>query len=804
MSAFLRWIVGAEEEEKEWTGKKTFEGSGPNSAGSTYEGDWLGEKKHGFGEWRSNDGLAWYKGEWKENKRHGEGEFHWASGAWYRGHWRNGVKHGHGEYHGEDGGLFKGEFFDNEKHGEGVEHWPDGSWYKGKWRNNQRHGDGEYHWASGAWYKGGHYENVREGEGSLFGADGKLQYKGEWSNGKGHGTGEYHWGDGHFHQGVYVHGKAEGQGTYHWPDGATYSGLYSKGQRQASGVYVFPDGRVFEGELPRADLICLGGAGTMKFPDDGREASGRWDRASLRSKPDRNKPSVTSTAKFSGSGTISWPQSTRRYEGEWVDGVPHGLGKLTHEDGSVDSGSFINGQFVPDTVDSTSPKHEAILDFTKVDSDHKPTDSAPPPPETSGAKAGSGGTMEVDEGNHVGGSEAAPSTPSGAPARAMSSPPKLTEPTPKRLEQPGLKWVEYHGEDGTFYRGQVEDDKAEGYGEYRAMNGDHYVGQWHEGEKCGEGKLVTVDGSWYHGMWKNDVGHGEGTYHWSDGSWYTGGWKHDKLHGYGEFHWAEGSAYVGKYDDGRRVGMGTYTFDDGRSFTGDMTMEHSMTIQGKGTMTYPDGRLVEGLWSRTLLRKQPDRTKPSTPSEETPSGKGKIVWTDGSTYDGPHLDGVPHGAGGCFVAADGGIQQGDFFYGACEAPKIKEKRRLDDLKTSDAEATTTTEESDPTPHGSVRKRGRISVKDVRTSPSDVAAEGATTSASAHLAMSVLDSSGQSAQQSMPAAASSEIDKIKEENEQLRRMLEQNMLEKQRQAQQDEENLLLREQIELLKKALGNK
>ena len=94
--------------------QKTFEGSGPNSAGSTYEGDWLGEKKHGFGEWRSNDGLAWYKGEWKENKRHGEGEFHWASGAWYRGHWRNGVKHGYGEYHGEDGGTLKGEFFDNE------------------------------------------------------------------------------------------------------------------------------------------------------------------------------------------------------------------------------------------------------------------------------------------------------------------------------------------------------------------------------------------------------------------------------------------------------------------------------------------------------------------------------------------------------------------------------------------------------------------------------------------------------------------------------------------------------------------
>ena len=106
MSSFLRWIVG-QEEEKEWTGKKTFLG-GANSAGSTYDGQWLGEKKHGFGEWRSGDGLAWYKGEWEDDKRHGEGEFHWSNETWYRGNWKSGKKHGYGEYHSEDGGSYKG------------------------------------------------------------------------------------------------------------------------------------------------------------------------------------------------------------------------------------------------------------------------------------------------------------------------------------------------------------------------------------------------------------------------------------------------------------------------------------------------------------------------------------------------------------------------------------------------------------------------------------------------------------------------------------------------------------------------
>jgi hypothetical protein len=98
-------------------------------------------------------------------------------------------------------------------------------------------------------------------------------------------------------------------------------------------------------------------------------------------------------------------------------------------------------------------------------------------------------------------------------------------------------------------------------------------------------------------------------------------------------------------------------------------------MKGQGTMTYKDGRFVEGQWNPTRLRDQKDRSKPSTASRQNPSGHGKIVWTDGSTYEGPHLDGVPHGSGGIFVSAEGDIQRGDFFYGACDAAKIKSTRK---------------------------------------------------------------------------------------------------------------------------------
>ena len=102
-------------------------------------------------------------------------------------------------------------------------------------------------------------------------------------------------------------------------------------------------------------------------------------------------------------------------------------------------------------------------------------------------------------------------------------------------------------------------------------------------------------------------------------------------------------------------------------------------MKGQGSMSYTDGRFVEGYWNATRLRDQKDRAKPSVASREIPSGRGKIVWQDGSTYEGPHLDGVPHGSGGTFVSADGDIQQGDFFYGACDAAKLNHRGNVTEI-----------------------------------------------------------------------------------------------------------------------------
>ena len=447
--------------------------------------------------------------------------------------------------------------------------------------------------------------------------------------------------------------------------------MYNNGQRMAHGVYTFPDGRTFEGGLPRADLICMSGQGTMKYPDDKRVASGMWDRTKLRMKPDKDKPSVSVDVKPTGSGTVTWPNGST-YTGEFTDGVPNGAGKLYDATTNVtQEGIFENGILKVEKDSDHQHNHKLAVDLSIMKEtppspkkEELPPPPPPPPPPSQ--------PMELDA---AGSSSASTTNVSVQDDVLLKEPPKLLPISDIRLQRDGLKWVEYHGEDGSYYRGQVEDDKAEGYGEYRNSSGDVYKGQWHQGEKHGEGKMNYKNGSYYHGHWEDDVGHGEGTFCWSEGSWYAGGWKEDKLHGYGQFHWKDGCAYVGKYKEGKRAGVGTYYFKDGRKFCGDMSEGHLLTMKGQGTMSYPDGRFVEGAWNATRLRDQRDRSKPSVASRATPSGHGKIVWTDGSTYEGPHLDGVPHGSDGIFITAAGDIQRGDFFYGACDAEKIKPTRK---------------------------------------------------------------------------------------------------------------------------------
>ena len=114
---------------------------------------------------------CFYSGEWLEDKRHGYGDENYQCGSIYKGKFSNGAKQGHGTFTMSSGYTYSGEWLDNKKSGFGTEVHPNrvavfvgnfennlrsgpngiltsqnGDYYKGSWLNDQMHGVGEEHY----------------------------------------------------------------------------------------------------------------------------------------------------------------------------------------------------------------------------------------------------------------------------------------------------------------------------------------------------------------------------------------------------------------------------------------------------------------------------------------------------------------------------------------------------------------------------------------------------------------------------------------------------------------------------------
>ncbi len=83
------------------------------------------------------------------------------------------------------------------------------------------------------------------------------------------------------------------------------------------------------------------------------------------------------------------------------------------------------------------------------------------------------------------------------------------------------------------YLGDIEEEKANGYGIGIYESGSIYKGHWKDNLRHGQGIFTWRDGESYNGGYISDLRHGEGTYIWKNGEKYIGGWKEDKRHGNG-------------------------------------------------------------------------------------------------------------------------------------------------------------------------------------------------------------------------------------------------------------------------------
>jgi hypothetical protein len=128
-----------------------------------------------------------------------------------------------------------------------------------------------------------------------------------------------------------------------------------------------------------------------------------------------------------------------------------------------------------------------------------------------------------------------------------------------------------------------------------------------------------------------------------DGRVYTGQRNgKGKIEGKGLMTWPNGDRYDGMWKKGLMDGEGTYTYATaGYSYSGQWSKGF---IKGHGTFRFNNGNVMEGDWTAMG------------------TGTGYLVFADGTRYDGPFVNGAPHGQG-IKVWANGDRYEGQFVMG---------------------------------------------------------------------------------------------------------------------------------------------
>jgi len=210
---------------------------------------------------------------------------------------------------------------------------------------------------------------------------------------------------------------------------------------------------------------------------------------------------------------------------------------------------------------------------------------------------------------------------------------------------------------GDFYEGEWANDKYHGFGrhvytciKYHAGDSRYastsykdrevYEGDFVDNRKHGKGKVTYANGDFYEGDWVNDKYHGFGLLS-KDGNTFEGNWVDGKLHGFGRYAFPDGSVYEGDFVDNRKHGKGKVTHVNDESYEGDWVSDK---YHGLGRYVFKNGNIYEGEF---IGGKQ---------------SKGKFLSKDGSVCEGDWVDGKLHGFGR-YTTPDGSVYEGEWIDG---------------------------------------------------------------------------------------------------------------------------------------------
>lgn len=272
-----------------------------------------------------------------------------------------------------------------------------------------------------------------------------------------------------------------------------------------------------------------------------------------------------------GKGRIEYPNGDVQ-EGEWKDDKPNGYGKATFSKGTIYEGEFKNWKrnghgkmifssgdiYEGEWKDDLKNGHGIITYSDGFVYEGEFINDMPVPLGTAVLKFPNGKKYEGECKNGV---------PSG----------KGTMIYPNGMIYEG-EFIDGKREgsctiklpNGRVFEGNNVDGKPNGYGVLIISNREKYEGYWQDGKKSGQGKYVYPEGSVYEGEFTNDARNGKGKMLYSDGRVYNGEWK-DNL-----------------FD-----GVGTLTLPDGRKYEGEWKND---LPNGLGKMTLPNGKKYEGTW----------------------------------------------------------------------------------------------------------------------------------------------------------------------------------------------------------------
>ncbi|CAD7937340.1 unnamed protein product [Amoebophrya sp. A25] len=154
----------------------------------SYKGEWLDNRKHGYGVQTFKDGLSKYEGQFYNNKREGEGVY-WVADASrpnkmrkeYIGVWKGDKRHGTGTAYYAHKEHYTGQWCLDMRHGQGQMSFRDGAIYIGDWHEDVRTGYGVLTKANGDVFEGYWVKDSREGAGSFFYKSTGKVFVGEWA-----------------------------------------------------------------------------------------------------------------------------------------------------------------------------------------------------------------------------------------------------------------------------------------------------------------------------------------------------------------------------------------------------------------------------------------------------------------------------------------------------------------------------------------------------------------------------------------------------------------------------------------------